>query len=62
MFRFVIGLIMFILLLLVFWFVFASYKHNYGFDETISYMARTINSWWQTIVVFFARLFVNTTT
>ena len=62
LFRFFVVLIIFALLILVFWFVIASYKYNYGFNETISYMARTIHTGWQAVVSFFTTLFTNTAT
>lgn len=54
---FLLALTIFALVLLVFWFVFASYTYRYGFNGTISYMFRTMGTWWQSIAAFFKGLF-----
>lgn len=54
---FILAIVIFALALLVFWFVFANFSYRYGFSGTISYMLRTMDSWRQTVALFFSGLF-----
>lgn len=54
---YVLLIAVFALVLLIFWFIFANFAYRYGFDGTISYMLRTMNSWWQAVATFFTKLF-----
>jgi len=53
---YLLAIVIFILVLLVFWFIFANFHYRYGFNGTLSYMFRTMAAWKQTICTFFSGL------
>jgi|GEM_PF-6284232 len=54
---YLLAIAIFVLVVLAFWFVFVNFHYRYGFNGSLSYMLRIMDSWRQAVVGFFARLF-----